>query len=381
MQIDRSNCCRTIVYLRSTSLPSIISELIEFLEQHWQVKQGGARARSGRLTDDAADEALQKLEELRRAYLAELSRMSQEDLWHAAIDAMKEQDNLRPFNQFGSEADFDHFGRFAFLTVDEAVALSLGKNPRMVTWSTVKCYLGRSAFAYDYRDRLELVERAVIWGELPERFTPLQFLTWAHKYRVAVPEAFIECTIVRGEPIQYWHEVCEVLAEELDTAKAELQDCQVALAAEQEARVAETQRTFDDWLRAQEQFDQLRAEHDAQLRSHEEGFKRAAEEVAALREQLAKPAEASEKCFGTAERNSLLALVATAAVDAYCFDPARQRSTAAKDWADAAAGLGFQITDETVLKYMRLGTQLPSFDASGIPRRKPKSAKLKPNSA
>jgi hypothetical protein len=53
----------------------------------------------------------------------------------------------RFFNQPRAEADFEHWSKFAYWTLDEAIALSLGKTPQIVTWEEVKEYTGIRSFA------------------------------------------------------------------------------------------------------------------------------------------------------------------------------------------------------------------------------------------
>ena len=110
-------------------------------------------------------------------------------------------------------------------------------------------FLGKSLFAFEFAKRLDLIERAVIWHELPEHFTPLEFLTWAHRYKLKVPDAFIECTFDRGEPIRYWHDLCAIYAGELKASQSELQATRDALVALQEASAEEGQRRLQNgWM-------------------------------------------------------------------------------------------------------------------------------------
>ena len=128
---------------------------IDFLDAHW------CETVTAEVGQAPTFETIAKLQELRLDYLRQLYTMTPEELHAATIDVLLEQDRSRPFSQFGTEADFEHFGRCAFLSPHEAVALSFGKDPRVVTWEMVSPYLGASAFAYQFASRLDLVDRAI----------------------------------------------------------------------------------------------------------------------------------------------------------------------------------------------------------------------------
>jgi hypothetical protein len=77
-------------------------------------------------------------------------------------------------------ADFDHWLRAALWTVDEAVDLSLGKNPDdRFGWNYVSRLLQISEFAKRYENRRLLVHRAVMAGDLPNPMRPEEFKRWA----------------------------------------------------------------------------------------------------------------------------------------------------------------------------------------------------------
>lgn len=350
-------------------------EIIEFLDQHWC-----AKATADAAPNTMPDKAVRRLLELRRSYLESLSAMPHEDLVRELHDALSEQDQDRPFNKFGTEADFEHFGRCAYLTPDEAVALSLGKDPRFVNWAIVKPYLGTSLFALDYANRLDLVERAIAWGELPKLLTPLQFLTWAHQFKVPVPDELIHCTFARGEPIKYWHDLCEEIENELLSTKDQLQAAYETIEELQEAQMLETQQTFEEWLATQDQIEQLNREHEEEKAALHEGLEQAQKELEALRQHFCSANPVSEKVLTTTERNSLLTIAIAAAVDGYGHDPKSKKNSAPREIADSAVRLGLKLTDETVLKYLKEAAGLENFVSPAMLSHKPKSRKRKPKS-
>ncbi len=328
------------------------------------------------------EESLSKLEELRQAFLNDIAAMPTEKVEAFALEILNEQDQARAFHGFGTEADYEHFGRCAYLTASEAVPLSMGKHPWIVNWEMVQPFVANSLFANAYAGRLDLIERAIGWGELRQRFTPLEFLTWAHKYKLKVPDAFIECTFDRGEPIQYWHDLCVAYAEKLAATQTELQATREALVSLHEAHEEEEQKTFEEWLDAQDQLNQANGEHEVQLTSLRDALVRAESQNAYLLEQInAKPSEPVEDdVLSTTARKSLLTIAIAAAVDGFGYDPKSNYTKAPADIASAAQRLGLRMTNETVLKYLKEAATINGFNAPDMNRRKPKSANQKPKS-
>lgn len=309
--------------------------------------------------------------------------MSVEELLATAADVMNEQDQARPFNRLGTDADYEHFGRCAFLTVAEAVALSLGKDPRFVDWHMIRPYLGSSIFAFEYAKRLDLIERAVIWEELPERFTPLEFLTWAHRYKLRVPEAFIRCTFDRGEPIQYWHDLCAAFADELTAMQTELRVTREELEEQLALSEEDAQRTFDEWLVAQNEIIQLTTDHEEHVATLKDEIARLETRHTALTDQTpAKPVEAiQDDLISPGALKSLLTITITAAIGGYGYDPRSNKSRIPQEIADDAQRIGLRMTNETVLKYLKEASTLQGLVLPETAHRKPKSAKPKPKSA
>ena len=109
-------------------------------------------------------ELLQKTDyELRSVYA---------QLKHYDKDFRKEyeenEEKKRFFNQSVSDADFGYWSKQAYWSINEAIALILGKDPRKVTWDEVKKYIPNSPFANKFNELKELASRYVICKELYE---------------------------------------------------------------------------------------------------------------------------------------------------------------------------------------------------------------------
>ena len=175
----------------------------------------------------------------RRDEFAALQSASLDDIDRQIREQLEVPDCERWFNKDQASADFEHWLRCATWTVEEAVALSLGKNPDWVSWDALKQYAGHSAFAELYRKRLDLTRRAIAASKLREPILPAQYVSWAQHLELDLPErlfAFTDrCNANLGA------EVCGSDAE-LEKAKAELADCRQKMKDPNRRRLASYQR-------------------------------------------------------------------------------------------------------------------------------------------
>ena len=75
-----------------------------------------------------------------------------------------------------------------YWTLDEAVALSFGKNPKIISWTgliTTAAYT--SPFIEEFNKTKELALRAVKWSKLYDPVMPVLFLTWAKENGIPFP--------------------------------------------------------------------------------------------------------------------------------------------------------------------------------------------------
>ena len=91
------------------------------------------------------------------------------------------------FDQPDAQADFEYWSKAEYWTSDEAVAISFGKNPKVVTGEALKNYLGKAQFADNYFSRCDLLDRAIQSDRLPREIPPADFLEWAHQRSIPIP--------------------------------------------------------------------------------------------------------------------------------------------------------------------------------------------------
>jgi hypothetical protein len=108
------------------------------------------------------------------------------------------------FNQSSADADVDHWSKAAYWTLEEAVALSLGKDPEIVSWGSLVAIgemsdlFKASPFIKRYRRTRDLAFRASQVGELDAPTRPAAFLAWAVSIGLGVSPELTAMMTERG---------------------------------------------------------------------------------------------------------------------------------------------------------------------------------------
>jgi hypothetical protein len=186
-----------------------VSEMIAYLvgskfpDQRWL--RDPARPRITRSGEDATqiaeEQRLAALAEL-EAYEAELRGKSAEEV-RALYEAERRrqrgerrrkrqaraqaEERGRFFNRPGAEADFLQWSKAAYWTLDEGVALLLGRAPELVSWASVSDYAQLSPFVRQYAQVRDLAVRARERAQLALRNEPRAFLDWAKRSGITYP--------------------------------------------------------------------------------------------------------------------------------------------------------------------------------------------------
>lgn len=112
------------------------------------------------------------------------------------------------FNQPEANADLAYWSKLSLWTLDEAVALSLGKNPERVNWYTLNGGFERfilhaltiSQFPKEFAQRRKLVFRALEAGDLTDPIKPMDFLLWGQDTFDSIPAELMRHVEARGKP-------------------------------------------------------------------------------------------------------------------------------------------------------------------------------------
>lgn len=165
---------------------------------------GLVQPRSGRLPSKLVTlrqvEANRYREILSKMPEAELEAQYQKVAEEERIKAEREE-LARPFNQPYARAKVEHWAKMSYWTPDEAVALSLGREPRVANWPAVQKLGGVSPFAAQFASRREIVIRAKAMGQLWDYTIPTMFLAWAERMRIEVPQELVEAVSALGKVV------------------------------------------------------------------------------------------------------------------------------------------------------------------------------------
>lgn len=338
----------------TVTLPDRIEFLV--LRKFPNPHQRWGAARGGPVSSRALPSGKDKWSEERERYRIKLGSLPPEEL-QALVDLENEkvnaewkaksdyEENQRVFNKPYAVADFDYWSRMAHWTLDEALALSFGKAPEVVSWKVVQPHFQVSQFARNYARRRELAVRALQWKQLYDPVLPGIFITWAKRTQIEFPPELEAAVAANGHVIEDWKSLYDKLCASIDERIAPWKE-----AATKHAETLDDIVVHRDALLAQ--IKGLNGEC-ARLRG----------ELEALKSQRAIPAEA--KPLSTRERDSLLKLVIGMAVQGYKFQPRAARSQVPSEIAGDLEQLGIGLDVDTVQKYLKEGAELLPPDVVG----------------
>jgi len=161
------------------------------------------------LSKEKARQALLELpkEEVERLYDEEIKRQ---------IAQSEAEEKARYFNQSYCDADFYHWGRQAYWTIEEGIILILGKDPRKVDWEKIKQYAHVSSFVRKFEEIRELAKRYVSCEQLTSSLTPGIFLAWVQRMDYPLPEKLQEVVNALGIQIADWQKLYDQAIELLN---------------------------------------------------------------------------------------------------------------------------------------------------------------------
>lgn len=219
--------------------------------------------------------------------------------------AREHADQKEFFNQPpATTVDYTHWAKMGTWTVNEAIALSMGRNPKQVNWELIKGK-SHSPFVQAYSARQDLVMR----GDLPwehvgmgvARVKPVAFYNWLVKLELTFPEE------LQRELIKFAGAV--------------------------------------DWKKSYE----VAMEHNRKLNTK---VNELAETLIDKVEQAQAKKEQTEKPLATTEKNTLLKMVYAMAKDAYGFTPG-VKGSAASDIEKATTAAGMKLDADTARKWLK----------------------------
>ncbi|MEC5291600.1 hypothetical protein VSX64_23030 [Aurantimonas sp. C2-6-R+9] len=133
------------------------------------------------------------------------------------------EEQQRSFNRPDAKADFGYWAMASYWSIEEATALSLGRDPRRVQLKSVKSFVHISSFAKLFIDRLDLLRRAQTMGQLYAQSSPSVFLAYAQRMGLAVPSELVESVTSLGVQIADWKTLYERQRENFESVKEALE--------------------------------------------------------------------------------------------------------------------------------------------------------------
>lgn len=143
------------------------------------------------------------------AYKNELRSMPEKELEQLFLDAKnqtkariiqkrkqaildeEEAERKRFYNLKSANADFVHWSKAAHWTLDEAIALSFGKEPEVVNWQKIEPLKDKTVFAKAYAKRRDLALRASRVNKLSDHVMPVVFISWAKELHIDLPSELL----------------------------------------------------------------------------------------------------------------------------------------------------------------------------------------------
>lgn len=268
----------------------------------------------------------------------------------------EDQESLRFFHQPTANADFAHWSRAAYWTLDEAVALSFGKSPFIVKWESVKPYLPQSAFAVAYSRLRDLTLRAKGAGVLFDPVLPGIYIGWAKQNRLPFPADLEAAVVALGNHILDWKSMYDELKTRTEATNGELTSI------------------INQWTKRYEELRTEAATAAASAKANLEAAQQRIAELTADRDRLetelknvttvakSKP----DRPLGTRERDTVLKLIIGMAVKGYAYAPGKSRNSATAEIASDLAELGIGLDPDTVRKWLQeAATLLPRESGDG----------------
>lgn len=281
-------------------------------------------------------------EEIKK-YRAELALKAPEE-----VDLMCEQirqaerelaEKKRFFNKNNAQADFVHWAKATYWTLEEAVALVFGKNPECVNKKTMTAkYLDdfgffQSPFVKEYNKVVDLAERAKNWKQLYDPTYPSLFLVWAKKNSIPVPSLLDEQVTLRNGNLLDWKNLYdELLAKHNSFAE--------------KANEAISQR-------------------DGYIAKLEACSKSLEEKVSSL-ETKSTQTEALCKPINAKERDTFLKMIIGMAMGGYAYDPSAAKSHATNEIYGDLLLRGIRLDQDTIRNKLKEATLLVDSDKTGI---------------
>jgi hypothetical protein len=274
----------------------------------------------------------------------------------SATEVAGEGESSLFFNRHRAFANYEYWGGHPLWSVEEATALTLSRDPRIVSWKAIKREAATTtAFANAYGRVSDLIRLHVEGRLLDLPIEPALYIDWCRSLKLAVPPGLVVAVgRHRGRKFE-WQAGFLRLSELYQQSEEEAKAYAIAFSREVEEHKGSRRQlaALDGFVAETVNLqDAERAEHAAEIAALRREY---AAELAALRSEMGALKSAA---VDPRERDSMLKMIIGMAVAAYRFDPSARRSDRVPKLVGDLELNGVAVSDETARKYLRLGAAL-----------------------
>jgi len=240
---------------------------------------------------------------------------------------LEEIEKQRFFNLPKAHVDIEHWGKADYWTLDEATALSFGKEPEIVGWRVVEPYKNTSVFAKRYSKMRDLALRAKVCKELSDPVLPTIFIEWCELKEIEFCQE-LEKKVYARKNVVSWKILCEQNKKSFDdivSKQSEVIKSQDDIISKLEARNLELLAQFD---MLQEQANSIDTNSNAKDKVNKKSF------------------------------NTLLKLVAGMAIKGFAYNPQNKKNPSIKEIQSDLDELGVSMDDETISHWIKEGCKI-----------------------
>jgi hypothetical protein len=261
---------------------------------------------------------------LRAAFEGEIERVWQE----AQVEAELRESALF-FNAPRTFANHLFWVRSLFWTPEQAVALSLNRNPAAISSLTLQANgAAGTAFASEYGARLYLVQQSIRAGLLGETIAPDAFIKWLYRLGFEPPPEMLNAANALNYQLTDWEAQYQALVADYN-----------ALEQETETGIARLQA--------------LEREYAAHIREQAQKIGAQADLIERLEGEIARLQAENDTPEAEKPNKSLQKIALGMAIKSYRFDPDGRRNSAVSNIVSAVVAAGFSISDDTVRELLK----------------------------
>jgi hypothetical protein len=293
-------------------------------------------------------------EEIAKLYAEEQEKERQE-----TQQRLEQEEKQRFFNTSFAQAGYEHWGKATYWTLEEAIALSFGKDPKVVSWDKIRPYSNcypPSPFFQAYERLRDLVFRAAAWKRLYDPALPGYYLAWAKRNDIAFPEELERQVVLRGGYVGDWKTNYDKLKDKYDKLEKRLEEYRTSMAE----RADGLSRKAQDITAQTKEQNKLLQDQVVNVTNALKELTIKTGELVHERDELIGEVIKLQQAASVHEKNplkpkakeSLLKLVIGMAIDGYGYEPQATRTSTAREIAGHLAEQGILIDEDTVRKWL-----------------------------